>query len=133
MTKNPYCITTLHFTKYCSPEDCKVCKSYATGNGRESWQSSSWAFAKIFVHGTVIKDKRKHHGTVNKLSLDQRFHTQMVSSFAVWKTEAVALSATRSYGRQAGEQNAARFKIFKIIYWNKHWNFSTIQKGIVWL
>ena len=72
----------------------------------------------------MIKNKRKHHGAVDKHSSEQL-------PLLCEKTGAIALAQLGlNYGRQA-DKVLLHLEIFKIMYWMKHENFSGIQKVTV--
>ena len=64
-----------------------------------------------------MKDKRNHHGAVDKPSSEQQFRKFASITFVVWNSWSCTLSASGSYGRQggwqAGRQNPGKFRNFQ--------------------
>ena len=59
-----------------------------------------------------MKDKKNHHGTVDKLSSEQQFHKSTEITFVVWNFWSCTPSASGSYGRLAGRRNPGKFQSF---------------------
>ena len=52
-----------------------------------------------------MKDKKNHHGAVDKPSLEQQFCESAVITFVVWNFWSCTPSASGSYSRLAGRRN----------------------------
>ena len=67
-----------------------------------------------------MKDKKNHHGAVDKPSSEQQFRKSAAIGFVVWNFWSCTPSASGSYGRLAGwlagwlagRQNPGKFQIF---------------------
>ena len=60
-----------------------------------------------------MKDKRKHHGAVDKRSLEQQFRKSGVITYIVGKNWSPSHSGTGSYGRLLGRRNCCKVRKFK--------------------
>ena len=83
------------------------------------WVLQKFNATKICRH-TVIKDKRKHHGAVDKRSLEQQFHKSDAITFIVWINWSPSHSGTRSYsrpsGRLLGRQKSCKVRSLNSVY-----------------
>ena len=68
------------------------------------------ALIKIIM---LLKDEKKYHGAVDKLSSEQQFRKSNTITFIVGKNWSPAHSGTMSYDRQASRQKCCKVRNFK--------------------